>query len=295
MLAIDFTVVAAIFRKDIRTYLANPTGYVFLTLFIGVTAAAAFLQDGFFSRNLADFALLNKAMPAILMFFVPAITMTAWSDERRWGTDELLLTLPVRDGEVIFGKYLGALGMYTVALGFSLAHVVVLVSLGSPDAGLMLSTYLGYWLIGGLFVAIGLLGSMFTPNPTVGFILGALGCASLVVAGSEPWAGGILGTMTLGLLAALVWLVVRGELRGVGVAGSAGAVLAIVLWLVGARLPGDGSQGFDFAYQFGRLGVAEHFASFGEGVIRLGDLFYFVGGTALVLYLCGFLLGRRHW
>ena len=118
MMGIDFGVVSAVFRKDMRQYLGNPTGYVFLTLFIATTAAAAFLQDGFFSRNLADLAELNAMMPAILMFFVPAITMGAWAEERRGGTDELLLTMPVRDVEVVVGKYLGVFGMYAISLAF---------------------------------------------------------------------------------------------------------------------------------------------------------------------------------
>jgi hypothetical protein len=116
-------VISALFRKELRSFLGNPTGYVFLTLFIVASAAAAFLTDSFFSRNLADLATLNRWMPAILMFFVPAITMGLWADERRSGTDELLLTLPVRDGEVVVGKFLGALGVYTVGLLFSLVNV----------------------------------------------------------------------------------------------------------------------------------------------------------------------------
>ena len=108
-------VIGALFRKELRSFLGNPTGYVFLTLFIVASASAAFLTDSFFSRNLADLATLNRWMPAILMFFVPAVTMGLWADERRSGTDELLLTLPVRDGEVVLGKFLGALGVYTVA------------------------------------------------------------------------------------------------------------------------------------------------------------------------------------
>ncbi|MBC8073684.1 MAG: ABC-2 transporter permease, partial [Deltaproteobacteria bacterium] len=191
---IDFKVVGAIVRKDLRQYLGNPTGYVFLTLFIATTAAAAFLQEEFFSRNLADLATLNAMMPAILMFFVPAITMNAWADERRAGTDELLLTLPVRDGEVVLGKYLGVLGMYTVSLGLTaLAQLSVLSFLGEPDKGLMFSTFTGYWLMGALFAAIGLVGSMLTLNTTVAFILGGLGCAGLVFAGTLPWASGLLG------------------------------------------------------------------------------------------------------
>lgn len=297
MVGFDPKVVGAIVRKDMRTYLGNPTGYVFLTLFIATTAAAAFLQEGFFARNLADLAELNKLMPAILMFFVPAVTMAAWADERRGGTDELMLTMPVRDVEVVLGKYLGVLGMFTVALGFALAHVLVLAYLGDPDPGLMVSTYFGYWLMGALFCAIGLVASMFTNNATVAFILGALGCAGLVFAGTEAWASGLLGTAVVGLLGALAWLTVRGDPRGAGIAGLVSAGLVSLLWLENV-LPwadtesGDGNW---FVEAFAALSVEDRFASFGEGVLRLGDVLYFVGGAAVLLYLASFLLGRRQW
>lgn len=296
-MGIDFNVVRAIFRKDMRQYLGNPTGYVFLTLFIATTAAAAFLQDGFFSRHLADLAELNRLMPAILMFFVPAITMSAWADERRSSTDELMLTAPVRDAEVVLGKFLGVVGMFTVSLAFSIAHVIVLYSLGSPDSGLMVSTYVGYWFMGAMFCAIGLVASMFTTNATVAFILGALGCAGVVFAGSEPWASGLLGTVVLGGLFALGWYVVQGTTRATGFAGLIGAGLGMLLW-IGPGSGKDGAVGGErnaFVDAFDRLSVTEHFASFGEGVVRLGDIAYFVTGTVVMLYLATFLLGRRHW
>jgi ABC-type transport system involved in multi-copper enzyme maturation permease subunit len=278
-------VISALFRKELRSFLGNPTGYVFLTLFIVASAAAAFLTDSFFSRNLADLATLNRWMPAILMFFVPAITMGLWADERRSGTDELLLTLPVRDGEVVMGKFLGALGVYTVGLLFSLVNVAVLAYLGDPDSGLMFATYLGYWLMGALFVAVGMMGSMFTANTTVAFILGALGCAALVFSGSAPWASAIVGVVLLGVAGALKWAVMFG--RGASIGATLGVVFGLVLWL-GGFFPW-------FSDIFARLGAPGHFASFGEGVLRLGDIAFFAGGTAVALYICSILISRRHW
>lgn len=300
-MGIDFKVVAAIFRKDMRTYLGNPTGYVFLTLFIAATAAAAYLTEEFFARNLADLATLNTWMPAVLMFFVPAITMNAWAEERRAGTDELLLTLPVRDTEVVLGKYLGVLGMYTLSLGLSTSHIVVLAMLGDPDPGLMFATYAGYWLMGALFAAVGLVGSMFTMNATVAFILGGLGCAGLVFTGPLPWGGGtlpwasaMLGIAIIGLGSALVYFAVIGRAQGTAFAGLAGATLAGVVWLSMGRSAELG-QPNPFEQTFAKLSVWDHFDSFGEGVLRLGDLVYYLGGVAALLYLCAFLLGRRHW
>ena len=154
-----------------------------MTLFVLVAAGVEFLLAGFFSRNLADLAGLSYWMPIILAFFVPALTMGTWSEERRSGTDELLLTTPVRDTDVVLGKYFGVLGLYTISLLFSLSNVVVLSQLGSPDWGLMLANYAGYWLLGAMFCAVGLVASMFTRYPVISFIFGLMGCLSLVGAG----------------------------------------------------------------------------------------------------------------
>jgi ABC-type Na+ efflux pump permease subunit len=286
-MGLDWKVVYALARRELASYLANPAGYVFLTLFIAATAAGAFLQEGFFARNLADLALLNKVMPLILMLFVPAVTMNLWAEERRVGTDELLLTMPVRDLEVVLGKFLGALGVYTVGLAFSLANVGLLMWLGEPDPGLMLATYLGYWLIGAAFVAIGLLGSMFSSNATVAFILAALGCAALVFSGTAPWANGLIGCGLFATGAGLIWVSVSGTGKYAGLVALGGAIVGLELWLVGTW-PG-------FADAFGLLGVDRHFYGFGEGVVRLGDVVYFLGITTVVLYLCTFMIGRRHW
>jgi ABC-2 type transport system permease protein len=286
-MAIDLSVIRAIAKRELWSYLGNPAGYVFLTLFIATTGAGAFLQAGFFARNLADLALLNKVMPAILMLFVPAVTMNVWAEERRRGTDELLMTLPVRDIEVVLGKYLGALGVYTFGLVFALAHVVVLAWLGSPDVGLMASTYLGYWLVGVAFVAIGLLASMFSANATVAFILGALGCSALVFAGTAPWASGIVGCAMVAGLATLIWLVVQGDTGDADKVAAGAGVLTLVVWLT--------AKTDTFEQTFALFGVDRHFYGFGEGIVRLGDVAYFVGIAVVVLYLCTFMLGRRHW
>ncbi len=171
----------AVFKRNFFAYFLNPTGYVFICVFVLLCSVAAFLPDEFISANLANLAQLNAWFPLIATVFTPAISMGVWADERRFGTDEILATQPITTFQIVFGKYLASVCVYSVSLLFSaVANYTILEFLGEPDLGLFASTYLGYWLIGNAFLAVASIFSYLTPQLTVAYILGSVFCAPFV-------------------------------------------------------------------------------------------------------------------
>lgn len=174
----------AVMKRNFKAYFSNPTGYVFLAIFVLLTSMAAFWPHEFFNANLANLNELNGQITLIMLIFIPTITMGLWADEKRLGTDELLLTLPATDFDIVIGKYLAAVSVFSVSLIFSqVCNFIVLdsLSLGSMDVGLFLTTYIGYWFIGLTMISLGMVASFMTNNLTLGFVLGILVNAPFVL------------------------------------------------------------------------------------------------------------------
>jgi ABC-2 type transport system permease protein len=237
------TVVVAVAKRNFRSYFSGILGYLFILVFC-VAAAAMTYSKTFFAANQASLDQLTAGFPWLLLFVIPAITMTVWADERKLGTDELLFTMPATEAEVLAGKYLGVLGVYTVALAFSLVNVLVLLMLGSPDIGSIFSTYTGYWFSGAALLTAGMLASALTNSATVAFVLGVVLCCIPIllyyVTDVVEWAAAIVGggSEFYGLRNALAALSLQQQLQdfGMGIVPFAGifwfsSFAAVMLYL----------------------------------------------------------------
>ena len=183
-------VIYSIFKRNFSGYFSGVLGYLFILAFVVAGGALAF-SGRFFTANEPTLDQLTQWYPLLLLFIIPAITMSTWAEERRAGTDELLFTFPANDLEIMAGKYLSALAVYTVALLFSMSHVFVLMFLGNPDWGMIASTYIGYWLAGAALLSAGMVASALTNSTAVAFVLGVLICGIPVFIGQI---GGFLGS-----------------------------------------------------------------------------------------------------
>ncbi|QDT38513.1 Gldg family protein [Stratiformator vulcanicus] len=175
----------AVYRRNVASYFSGVIGYLFIVVFVVAASLLAFSQR-FFTDNLANLDQLSEVFPILLLFLVPAITMAAWADERKLGTEELLFTLPASDFDILIGKYLSVLSVYTAVLAFSVTDLLFLEWIGNPDWGALGTTYLGYWFAGAGLLGAGMLMSAITGSTTVAFVLGAVVCAIPVFIAAAP-------------------------------------------------------------------------------------------------------------
>jgi ABC-2 type transport system permease protein len=168
-------------RREIRTYFNSAVAYIVVTVFTVLTGYLFFTQ--LFVEKQAEMRGFFNIMPLLFMFMVPAITMRLLADEKSSGTLELLITMPVRDWEVVVGKFLAAMALLCTAIGLTLVFAITVRGLGPLDRGPAIGGYLGLVLMGGAYVAIGVMASSLTRNSIVAFILSFAICFALYLLG----------------------------------------------------------------------------------------------------------------
>ena len=172
-----------IFKRELGSYFNSPIAYIFITVFLGLSGWLFF--KGFFVVGEASLRMLFGILPWIFLFFIPAVTMRLWAEEKKSGTMELLMTLPVTDAEAVLGKYLASLVFLVLSLALSLVIPIFVALLGDPDPGQVAGGYLGAVLMGGAFLAIGLFISSLTQNQIVAFIISVVVTFVLFILGED--------------------------------------------------------------------------------------------------------------
>jgi len=172
----------AVFKRELKGYFATPLAYVFLVIFLFFSGYMAF-KEGFYQMRQADMSAFFKNLPLLFVFMVPSTAMRLWSEERKVGSIELLLTLPITITQAVLGKFFAAWLFLGIALSLTFPMVITVCYLGNPDIGLIITGYLGSFLMAGGFLAIGCFFSALSKNQVISFVLSVVACAVLVFAG----------------------------------------------------------------------------------------------------------------
>jgi len=177
------TNLTVVLKRELSSYFATPVAYVFIVIFLLMSATFTFYLGGFYEREIADLEPFFRFHPWLYLFLVPAIGMRLWAEERKSGTVELLLTLPITATEAVLGKFLAAWLFVGLALFLTFPIWITVNVLGDPDNGVILAAYLGSWLMAGGFLAISACLSAATRNQVVAFILAVVVCFLFLLSG----------------------------------------------------------------------------------------------------------------
>ena len=175
-----------IFRRELRSYFEAPLAYVFLVVFLMLTGFFTFAVSRFYEAGQADLRAFFFWHPWVYLLLVPAVSMRLWAEERRSGSIELLLTLPVTMAQTIAGKFLAAWLFLILAISLTFPLVLTTIYLGSPDSGVIIGGYLGSILLAGTYLSVGLLTSAMTRSQVISFVLALIICLFLLLAGWPP-------------------------------------------------------------------------------------------------------------
>jgi ABC-2 type transport system permease protein len=173
-----------IFKREFASFFATPVAYIFILIFLVMSGVFTFMFGSFYERGQADLLSFFNFHPWLYLFLVPAIAMRSWSEERKSGSIELIMTLPVNTMQVMLGKFLAAWTVLGLCLLLTFPLWISVNYLGQPDNGIILAAYLGSWLMSGAFLAVGVCMSATTKNQVIAFILAIVVCFLFVLAGS---------------------------------------------------------------------------------------------------------------
>ncbi|HHU14062.1 MAG: ABC transporter permease subunit [Kiritimatiellae bacterium] len=185
--------VKAIFQREFRAYFDSPVAYVFLVAFLVLVGFLTFGVTMFYERRQANLTPFFFWHPWVYLLLVPAATMGLWAEERRTGTIELLLTLPITLAEALVGKFLAAWAFIGIALALTFPIVLTTVWLGDPDMGAIFCGYLGSFLLAGACVAIGVFASALSRSQVIGFVIALAICLLLLIIGFDPVINAVSG------------------------------------------------------------------------------------------------------
>lgn len=177
------SLVSAIFRRELRSYFATPVAYVFIVIFLILMGTFTFYLGGFYERSQADLAPFFNYHPWLYLFLVPAIAMRLWAEERKTGSVELLMTLPVTHWQAVLGKFLAAWAFTGIALFLTFPIWLTVNYLGDPDNGAILAGYTGSLLMAGGFLAIGSCISATSKNQVIAFVITVVVCFAFLLSG----------------------------------------------------------------------------------------------------------------
>jgi ABC-2 type transport system permease protein len=181
-----WTNIRTITKRELAGYFASPVAYVFIVIFLLLTGFFTFMLGGFFERNDASLVSFFLWHPWLYLFLVPAVGMRLWSEERRQGTMELLLTMPITTWQAIVGKFLASWLFLAIALLLTFPVALTVNYLGSPDNGVIVASYFGSFLLAGAYLAVTCMTSAMTRNQVISFILSVMICLLLILVGFPP-------------------------------------------------------------------------------------------------------------
>jgi ABC-2 type transport system permease protein len=236
----------AVFKRELKSYFATPLAYVFLVIFLFFAGYMTFGRQKFFEMRQADMQAFFVNLPLLFVFMVPSTAMRLWAEERKVGSVELLFTLPITITQAVLGKFLAAWLFLGIALLLTFPMVATVSYLGNPDVGLIVTGYLGAFLMAGGFLSIGCFFSALSKNQVIAFVLSVVACAVLVFAGMPSTLNSLASFLPMGLVSAVE-----------------------------------------------HMSFQQHFESMQRGVLKFGDIAYFVVLIAGWIAACAIILDER--